>query len=199
MAASEIEICNAALALVGQQQIQEFGDNSDSERYCKVLYGLSRDALIRMHPWNFCIKRSKLQQLSETPAFEFTHTYELPADYIRTIDLYATNSDYRVVAGQKLLCDDSTVSLTYVAGETDVTKFDALFTQALIYYLAAQLAVVLAHKQGLQPQLLSVYNQLIKQAKQVDGQEGTPGKIRIIEDWRSAKRRGSRSNKWTRY
>src|SRR4030065_768120 len=58
--ASETGICNRALQIVGATRIGSLADTSKSARECTVAYEISRDALLRSHPWGFAIARAQL-------------------------------------------------------------------------------------------------------------------------------------------
>lgn len=191
MAASDIEICNIALALVGEPAITAFNDASEAERQCERLYPLARDTVLRLHPWNFAEKQSQLDLSLTVPDFEFGHYFDLPADYIRVLNVVEATSPYRVVNGTFIATDDSAVNLVYTAKITDTTKFDPLFTQALAYYLASQLCMILPNKASLNGQFMQLFDNIVKMAKQVDGQENSSQKLNYKDSWMSY-RRGSR-------
>ena len=58
--ASEVQICNLALAKIGDQQITSLTENSKAGRLCNLVYEPLRDATLRAHPWNFAITRETL-------------------------------------------------------------------------------------------------------------------------------------------
>lgn len=189
MAASDIEICNIALALVGEPSITAFTDATEAERQCERLYPLARDTVLRLHPWNFAEKQSQLSLAVAVPDFEFTYYFDLPADYIRVVKVDLAESSYRVVQGTYIATDDSEVNLVYTAKITDTTKFDPLFTQAIAYYLASQLCMILPNKSGLNAQFMQMFDSVLKMAKQVDGQENSPTKLTMKDSWLTFRRK----------
>lgn len=62
MAVTEVSIANRALSRVGTNNVLSVLDGSGTEanRQCYLHYEPCRDALLRAHPWNFALKRSKL-------------------------------------------------------------------------------------------------------------------------------------------
>lgn len=67
MAVTEVSIANMALSRVGQHnQIAALSDSNEAARQCNLHYEPARDALLRAHPWNFAIKRTKLITSAET-------------------------------------------------------------------------------------------------------------------------------------
>lgn len=181
---TEIDICNAALALLGEKQITGFNDTTESERQCELLYSMSRDAVLRAHPWNFAEKYAVLAVLTEDPPFEYDYYYQLPADCIRALRLVDTMDAWRIVAGRKLATNASPVNLVYTAQITAPGQFDAQFVQAVIYHLAAQMAIALPNKASLHAQFMQMHDAILRQAKSSDGQEGTPIAVTYSTDWK---------------
>lgn len=66
MAVTEVSICNMALSRVGHTTITALSDANDAARQCNLHYEPSRDALLRSHPWNFAVKRTRLITQAET-------------------------------------------------------------------------------------------------------------------------------------
>ena len=66
--ASEVQICNLALAKIGDQQITSLTENSKAGRLCNLVYEPLRDATLRAHPWNFAITRETLALHSVAPS-----------------------------------------------------------------------------------------------------------------------------------
>lgn len=66
---------------------------------------------------------------------------------------------------QLILCDYQTPELVYVSRITDVTKFPFLFSDALSWLLASELALPLTAKQGLEAQMRQRFYQILEQAR----------------------------------
>ena len=78
---------------------------------------------------------------------EYTYQHSLPSDFLRIVRTHYeaegyASADYRI-EGLKLVSDDSTVKIEYIAKITDVSQFDALFVDVLAQRLAAEMAVAL--------------------------------------------------------
>jgi hypothetical protein len=186
-AQTEIDICNAALALLGEAPITGFNADTNAERQCELLYDMSRDAVLRGHPWNFAEKYVELAPLTETPPFEYDYYYQLPTDCVRALRLVDTNEAWRIVEGRKIATSASPANLVYTAAITTVPYFDAQFTQAVIYHLAAQMAIALPNKASLHVQLMQMYDGILRMAKTADGQEGTPIAVKYNTDYKLAR------------
>jgi hypothetical protein len=186
-ATSEIQICNAALALLGEPQIASLSSDSEAARQCNLLYSKSRNAVLRNHPWNFAETYAVLNLLTEVPPFEYAHYYQLPTDCIRALRLVDTSEPWRVVANRRIMTDANPCNLVYTAEIVEVERFDPLFVQAVSYHLAASMAIILPNKANLHQQLMGMYENIIRQAKTADGQEGTPIAVTYSNSWRKAR------------
>lgn len=150
--ASQTDIANLTLAILGKPTIASLADNSNAARVLTVEYDLIRKALLSGRPtWRFTIKRASLPALSAAPVTgPFTTQYQLPTDCLRIMQVGDTwpgldLSDYRLgptdadytQEGTTLLCDyGSPLHLVYVGDITDTTYFHSWF----VIYLAAELA-----------------------------------------------------------
>jgi len=149
MAESEVQICNMALGRVQGSPITDLEtDDSKSATLCRTFYESARDATLRDHPWSFATTR-QLLAISSSPALAPTlYTYTLPEDpyclrplcLLNSLDLYREARGYPfTVEGRVLLTDMYAAGLKYIARITDPGEFDALFTDALAWRLAAEL------------------------------------------------------------
>jgi hypothetical protein len=150
--ASQVDIANLALSILGKPSIASFLDNSNAARVINIEYDMLRRALLRGRAtWRFSIKRASLPALTAVPVSgPYTQQYALPTDCLRV--LLAGNtypgldlSDYRLgpddsgylVEGRNILCDyGAPLSLKYVSDVQDTTLFDPWF----VVYLASEIA-----------------------------------------------------------
>lgn len=87
--ATGVSICSNALLMLGAQTINDFADqlNLDRAKLCANLYPTVRDDMLRSHPWNCAIKRAVLAPDAVAPAFGYTYSFELPADFLRVLEV----------------------------------------------------------------------------------------------------------------
>lgn len=66
--ASSVDIANMALSLIGSANRLTVLDGTGNEenRQCYLHYETVRDAMLRAHPWNFAVKRTRLITQAET-------------------------------------------------------------------------------------------------------------------------------------
>ena len=130
MATSVVQIVNNALIKIGASAILTLTENSEAARAANLIYEQIRDACIRDHVWNFAIRRVELAQNSTAPAFEFSYQYNLPSDCLRVLRMEDMGMYYKIEGG-KLLTDEGTAKILYLARVEDVNLFDSLFGEGL--------------------------------------------------------------------
>jgi hypothetical protein len=170
MATSVVDICNNALIRIGSKTITSLSDGDKVANACNSIYEQTRDLLLRQHLWNFAITRAQLASESTSPGFEYDYSYPLPADFIRVKSLYESDEAFKIEKS-KLLTNESVLKLIYVARIEDVSKFDPLFTEALILSLAVRLSYILIGSNSRESALKDELQKIMFLAKQVDGQE----------------------------
>ena len=177
MSITSTDIVNMALGKLGAKQIATGytldTDTTPDGLQAKLHYAQTRDSLLRSYEWRFASGRAILQMDSVVPAFEYSNQFLLPQDYLRMKSVYSCGSaadstmtysdsippERWTIEGNKLLINETDVSILYVKQITDTTKFDSLFVEVLILQLALKLLHPLAGtdatqlKQGLLQEL----------------------------------------------
>jgi hypothetical protein len=135
--ASVVDMCNSALNLLGASTISTITEDTKNARLCNQRFEPIRNRVMRSHNWNCLIKRVQLAQDSTGPVIEYTYGYTLPTDCLRvlkvhngTTDSVASDLDYKV-EGRKIVTDEGTVYLVYVAIDTDPTNYDSYLYEAI--------------------------------------------------------------------
>jgi len=172
---STTEIANAALIEVGASAITNL--DSDTTTHGDIVrrwYSHTRDAMLRQYTWNFALARQALSQDATGPPFEFTYSYSLPTNpyCLRALEMYNSMAKWKV-EGRKLLTDDASVNLKYISRVTNVVDFDDLFTEALIFRLASNIAIPIKRDKELAIKMLEIAEIKAQTARTHDSQEGT--------------------------
>jgi len=258
MAATNEDIANSALAKLGAEEITSLSDTTRRARLVNRQFVKIRDKLLRSHPWNFAIKRSFLQAISDStnavvaatdiftspstlnletgnlirfnltsggalpaplqentdyfairltattfqvattqanaqsgtqiditdepaftadlfvgPPFEYSNQFTLPSDYLRAIREEDKSIDWKV-EGQRLVANQETFNLVYIARITDPTEFDESFDELLATSLAYELAYPLVQSISLKQQMKDELDELRRDVRSFDAQEGQP-------------------------
>lgn len=207
MTTSETEIANLALTRIGHQMISSLTEGTPGADLCRLHYSLTRDALLRAHPWNFAIRRVALSLDGTTPDFEYSYRHSLPSDCLKVI---RTNFDAEGVIGaavygfpgllggiacppawrvegRMLLSNETAISIEYIARITDVTQFDELFVDAFADRLAAEIAPRLTDNQSMAKTMWEKHLAKLAEARSTDAQEGTARDVVDPGSWLMAR------------
>lgn len=175
-----IDICNHALARLGEAKIISLTDATKPARTCSLLYKQTRDEVLRAHRWNFAKDRATLSLLTATPTFGWARAYTLPIDCLRVLSLNGETEEEGEefdIEGRKLLTDSTTAQIVYIKKVEDSEQFDSLFCGALSVLLAAKMAVSLTGSQSRADDLRKEYESLVRPAAvKVDASESKPRK-----------------------
>ena len=175
--ATGVSICSNALLMLGAQTINDFADqlNLDRAKLCANLYPTVRDDMLRSHPWNCAIKRAVLAPDAVAPAFGYTHSFELPADFMRVLEVGTNGSqiDY-LVEGRTIQADTTVLELRYVFRNEVENTWDAHLVKLVTLAMAATLAYPVTQSSALQQSFEQKLEMTLKRARAVDGQEDPP-------------------------
>jgi hypothetical protein len=182
------EIMNQALDLLEEEPILSMDDNRAAVRWMKRNYDPARKALIRMHPWNFALRRALLIVEANAPLFGWRYSYNLPNDCLRVLPLTSNGNptygslDFQV-EGRKLLTNaGSPRPIRYLADITDPRIFDPMFVDALATRLAWKAASFITGKMNYAQLCQQAHANALMQAQMIDSLEGTPERPEA-DDW----------------
>lgn len=172
--ASQVDICNVALARIGQAPIAAMNEASTEAQFATRFWSIALRDTLRAHPWNFAVTTAELAAVTAKPGW--TYAYQLPADCLRALALVSDTANdpdairYEI-RGKALLSNQETAVLKYIAFVPDTTKYDDAFVSALAYRLAAELAVPITGKVDRAQMMLRLWAAGVKSAQQADAQE----------------------------
>lgn len=184
---SEPDFLNDALGQVGATRITSMLDGSVNANWCKVFWPRLRQALLRMHHWNFATARATLVQNATVPVFGFAYAYDLPTGFLKITEyngilidpsnqiwgIYTYPGIYRIESG-KLLSNDGEAKIQYLYDVVYPALFDPLFYQMASAWLASKLASAINKDSARSTKLLQeAIGILLPLGAAVDGQEGT--------------------------
>lgn len=150
--ASKIDICNLALARLGEDATLASIDPPEGSAHadhCAQFYPIARNSLLELFDWSFATTRARLAAL-EIDSWEWAYAYARPSNCLRAISVLPetasmTSPSQPFVQG---VADDTQViftnledaTLRYTIRVTDTTRFSPLFVEALSILLASHLA-----------------------------------------------------------
>ena len=176
--ASEVDIINSAMNMIGASNIIARDEDSKAARVSNQRYDSIRDAVLRAHPWNCAVTRRSLAPDSESPAFDWDFQFTLPAApyCLRVLRLDYLDIEFRV-EGRKIVSNESSINLIYIARVTDPNEYDTLLQESIAARLAADVSFTLSQSTSLTQNMFNLYESKLKEARFVDATEGTPGAV----------------------
>lgn len=158
---TDIQICNLALARLGDARITALTDATAQAQYCSLFYAQTVEELQSDYDWQFCRKQVSLTS-GTAPLSGYSVQYTLPTDYLRALRFgnVDSNENFGVweIVGDKIHTNfASPVALDYIANVTTTTSFPALFIELLSIKLAANIAMPLTGSKELFQQLAEVF------------------------------------------
>jgi len=180
--ASDVDICNSALNMIGASNIISLTEDSRAARVCNQRYEFVRDAVFRAHPWNCLISRVEVSADATAPAFEFEYAHTLPTDpyCLRVLRPQDPDSVFKI-EGRKLLANSTPFKFIYISRVTDPNEYDQLLIEALAARLAADISYALVNSATLTQNLFAIYEAKLSEARFVDATEGTPDNVVNID------------------
>lgn len=175
MATSEVQICSNALLLLGDHPISSFTEDNDRALLASNLWVNARQAVLRSHPWNCAKEMVALAPEATAPAFDWAYQFLQPGDCLRVLSVGEDgHADDYIIKGRRILADVNPLYLTYIFDNEDVASWDALLVEAMQRYMAFSMAYPITKSTTMRDSMYTEYTQLIKAAKNVDGQEEPP-------------------------
>lgn len=205
---SPVDICNAALSLMGSRStITNLNEGSAEAINCSIWYDRLRKQLLRSAPWGFARTQVLLTQLgslaASTAPYPWAYKYSYPNDCLKLRYILPQPSDptqvtcwspsraYRFLvandpSGRVLLSNVFSAIGVYTKDEGNPAMFDPLFEGALIALLAAHLVIPLSGNANMRAQFIQLARDTITEAKVADGNEAIPTSD-FTPDWIAAR------------
>ena len=177
--ASEVEIASMALRKLGAEGITSFDDGNNRANLCRDFYPSIRDATLRAYPWNCALTQKLLAADVAAPLFGYSYKFQLPVDpYCLRVLKVEDEPDFNI-KGRYIHCDESSITIEYIARITDPGLFDSLLKEAIEARLAAELAWPITRTPELIKSMWDLYAAKLREARTMDAMEGT------VESWES--------------
>lgn len=169
---SSVSICSNALLRLGDSPISAFTDPSKRATACANLYPEMRDAILRSHPWNCATKRIVLAPLTDAPAFDYLYQFQLPDDWLRTIQLGQLGCPLKyTIEGQRILANVNALQFVYIFRNVVEQSWDSTLVDVVTAAMTAVLAYPITQSASMQQAMQGQFMQTLKQAKAVNGQD----------------------------
>lgn len=180
--ASDVEIVNRALQLLGAARVIALTDDSVSARAMNNAYSPVRMAALRAHPWNFATKRASLAASATAPIFGPARAFPLPTGFVRLLardqadELNTKDWKIEQHAGAKaILTDDSApLEVRYTADVTDAELMDPLFREVLSHDLALACCEEITQSNSKEEKIRTARTLLLREARRTNAIENVP-------------------------
>ena len=182
---NRVSITNLALSNLGEAPIQNLTDDNARARIASARIDDVIRSILRMHDWNSAMKRIALTSVGE-PLFGFNTTFQLPADFIKIIEVYPV-SRFRIQA-DTLLSNETEISILYVYEPTDVNTLDVLLAEAIALKLSVEITETLTGKDGLKDRLFQKFVMALQEARSANSKDKTPERREESTFWNARRR-----------
>ena len=201
---SPVEICNLALAKLGQTPIINLLEpQTREEELCKQWYDICRRSVINDSDWSFARVRARITNVVPEPyddsvvLFDYGYALWLPGNVMRVLSVWRSGDrsapDIRWERqGNYILSDYAELNIIYSRDVTNPVMFSPLFVDALAVRLAFEMSVAITQNQNLKEALWAEYTTKIQQATTMDSMQAS------TEQTRSTVLRGVRNRPATR-
>jgi hypothetical protein len=169
MSDSVVGICNIALTSLGANTITSLSDGTAEAVLCDAVWDNARRAVLRMHPWNFALKRIELAAEVGIPVFDYTKSYPLPADALRVIQVFQ-NPDYRL-EGKRIVTNASTCFVKYIYDNQDIGSWDDNFKDLMAARVRMDLAFGITRSNTAVTTANALFVEKLRVAKGIDASE----------------------------
>lgn len=168
---ADINICTAALHLVGAEGITAFSDETREASLSSTLYPMVKQNTLQKHSWRFAIRQEQLALINGAPLFGFTKAYQLPADFLRFVGKDNPTIKHQIFEN-KVYTDLETLyaSILY---DIDAQYFPSYFKYLLTLEMAKAYAFGLLEDESKADKLEALARNQLILSKSVDSQNNT--------------------------
>lgn len=193
MATSTTQVANRALQKLNAARIDSLTDGSRNARAVSAAFDAVRDRLLRVHPWNFAVRRTKMPEVTEDPTFGDVKFVAKPEDFIRLLKGREAGTDrieertHARVEGKYIVTDrDTPFPFRYIARIEDPNEWDPLFAELMSLTLATELIGEIPVSANDTQVLLRELKDLSAEARKINGQESPPTQ-EPLDSWLEAR------------
>lgn len=170
-----VNIVNQALMELGVDSITTINDETMQASLANRVYDGIVDRVIAHGYFPSTIKRSSLAQLTTTPSFGYSYEYQLPSDCLRVVSVNECSIgdvEYKI-ENNKLLTDESSIKIRYVARLENESEMDPFLKEVLIYTLAFKMCMPLTQDKQLKREMAAYLKEARDAAEAHAGVQGS--------------------------
>lgn len=166
-----------ALSRLGSATITSLTDGTQPAKLCNTFFDSVARRVMNNGSWSSTIRRVTLAKTTNTPAFEFGNEFQLPVDpkclKVLNVDEEVDGQINYVIEGDKLLTDEGSVNIRYIAELTDTEDYDAMLEEAIEIMLASKLSFRLVGDKKVAQELMNEYQAFLNNNLSIDNQQGS--------------------------
>lgn len=172
---SSVSVCSNALVMLGGAPFSSFEESKPHVRIAANLYPTVRDDILRLHPWNCATDRVILAPMSGVPPFDFAHQFQLPGDWLRTLQVgeKGASIEYRSER-RRLLANVTALPLVYCFRNTEEDTWSTNLIHVMELAMAAKMAYAVTSSSAVRDSYRDEFARELKVAKAIDGQDDPP-------------------------
>jgi hypothetical protein len=179
--ASQIDIINRALVLLGADRISSLTDGTtESESASEIYPGVIED-LISRYRWRFAHVQIQLSRLADAPDARWDAAYQLPSDLkvLETVTVNDEPIEYDRLE-DKVVCNAQSTDQVYAEYviQNDESKWPGYFISLVVYELASLLSTPVGDREDLAERFEKRSLRQFGLAKNLDAQGVTTKKIK---------------------
>jgi hypothetical protein len=175
---SPVDICNIALAHIGDRRISRLDTDAQAEdalvRYCSEFYELAKDQALAAHRWTFAKKAAILSRESNPVLIgNYSYSHVVPTDMLRLMTVYpgSVNNanvtvysdksvDHFKLIDRRIWSNTLNIAIEYVAKSTDPDRWTPHFKAAVARLLAHYLAGAIADDPSMAFRHMDIYEKV---------------------------------------
>lgn len=172
---SKIDICNLALAHLGQEPISSLTQEDERARRLNLFYEPVKAEVLRTHNWAFATVQEPLIRLEDPSAAPYPYLYQYPVEalFVRQITdpaypgkKYPFREVFRRRLNQRAVETPAPQAVAeYTRQVKDETQLDPAFVKAFALALASDLALALTGDNALAKLLFNRYAASLDEAR----------------------------------
>nr|DAH92089.1 MAG TPA: tail tubular protein [Bacteriophage sp.] len=172
---SKIDICNLALAHLGQEPISSLTQEDERARRLNLFYEPVKAEVLRTHNWAFATVQEPLIRLEDPSAAPYPYLYQYPVEalFVRQITdsaypgkKYPFREVFRRRLNQRAVETPAPQAVAeYTRHVKDETQLDPAFVKAFALALASDLALALTGDNALAKLLFNRYAASLDEAR----------------------------------
>lgn len=188
--ASQNQIANWALDLIGETAIDDINDSVERAERLLAAWTPVRDAALRARLWRFSIQRTTIAADSAAPSWGFALQYTIAGDVVRVVqvDQYwhgptlsdligADSAPYRVERDKILTDITAPLKVRWVVNSVDVGLWDPCFAKVMACDLADRVSTRITGSENIKARIKEERRVALLEATSANALEQPPSNI----------------------